>query len=117
MTFLFFLFVFTSSFLPRVVLPVGIMALDFFISVPVLAWVSIAEKRHHDQGKSYKGHLIGAGLQVLRFSPLSSQQEAQQCPGRPHTRGAESSTTSSKGILEHTVLRQLEGGTQSPPPQ
>jgi hypothetical protein len=32
--------------------------------------------RHHDQGNSYKGqHLIGAGLQVQRFSPLSSRQE------------------------------------------
>jgi hypothetical protein len=30
--------------------------------------------RHHDQGKSYKKqHLIGAGLQVQRFSPLSSR--------------------------------------------
>jgi hypothetical protein len=30
--------------------------------------------RHHDQGNSYKGqHLIGAGLQVQRFSPLSSR--------------------------------------------
>jgi len=27
--------------------------------------------RHHDQGK----HLTGAGLQVQRFSPLSSRQE------------------------------------------
>jgi N-acetylmuramoyl-L-alanine amidase len=27
--------------------------------------------RHHDQGNSYKGqHLIGAGLQVQRFSSL-----------------------------------------------
>jgi len=34
-------------------------------------------KRHHDHGKSYKGqhYLIGAGLQVQRFSPLSSRQE------------------------------------------
>jgi hypothetical protein len=33
-------------------------------------------KRHHDQCKSYKGQfLIGAGLQVQRFSPLSSRQE------------------------------------------
>ena len=33
--------------------------------------------RHHDQeGKSYKKqHLIGAGLQVQRFSPLSSSWE------------------------------------------
>jgi hypothetical protein len=30
--------------------------------------------RHHDQGKSYKKqHLIGAALQVQRFSPLSSR--------------------------------------------
>jgi hypothetical protein len=32
--------------------------------------------RHHDQGKSYKKqHLIGTGLQVQRFSPLSSRWE------------------------------------------
>jgi hypothetical protein len=32
--------------------------------------------RHHDQGKCYKGqHLIGAGLQVQKFSPLSSRWE------------------------------------------
>jgi hypothetical protein len=32
--------------------------------------------RHHDQGKSYKKqHLIRAGLQVQRFSPLSSRWE------------------------------------------
>jgi hypothetical protein len=32
--------------------------------------------RHHDHCKSYKGqHLIGAGLQVQRFSPLSSRWE------------------------------------------
>jgi hypothetical protein len=32
--------------------------------------------RHHDQGKSCKGqHLIGAGLQFQRFSPLSLRQE------------------------------------------
>jgi hypothetical protein len=34
----------------------------------------IAVKRQHDQGNSYKGqHLIEAGLQFQRFSPLSSQ--------------------------------------------
>jgi hypothetical protein len=31
--------------------------------------------RHHDQDNSYKGHFIGAGLQVQRFSSLSSRQE------------------------------------------
>ena len=37
---------------------------------------STAVNRHHDQGKSYKKqHLIGAGLQVQRFSPLSSRWE------------------------------------------
>jgi hypothetical protein len=30
-------------------------------------------KRHHDQGNSYKGqHLIEAGIQVQKFSPLLS---------------------------------------------
>ena len=43
--------------------------------------------RHHDQDNSYKGqHLIRAGLQVQRFSPLSSWQETWQCPGR-HSAG------------------------------
>jgi hypothetical protein len=37
----------------------------------VLVRVSTAVKRHHDQGDSYKGHhLIGAGLQVLRFKSI-----------------------------------------------
>jgi hypothetical protein len=36
----------------------------------------IAVKRHHDHGNSSEGkHLIGAGLQVQRFSPLSSWWE------------------------------------------
>jgi uncharacterized lipoprotein YajG len=41
---------------------------------PVLARVSISVnvKRHHDLSNSYKGkHLIGDGLKVWRFSPLS----------------------------------------------
>jgi hypothetical protein len=39
----------------------------------VLVRVSIAVKRDHDQGNSYKGkHLIGAGLQILRFSLVST---------------------------------------------
>ena len=32
--------------------------------------------RRHDYGSFYKGkHLIGAGLEFQRYSPLSSQQE------------------------------------------
>ena len=35
-----------------------------------------SSKEQASQGKSYKGqHLIGAGLQVQRFSPVSSRQE------------------------------------------
>jgi hypothetical protein len=42
----------------------------------VIVRVSIAVKRPCNQSNSYKGqHLIGAGLQVQRFSPLSSRQE------------------------------------------
>lgn len=44
-------------------------------------WLRVpnAVKRQHDQGKSsYKGQrLIGAGLQIQRFSTLSSEQEHQ----------------------------------------
>jgi hypothetical protein len=49
-------------------------------------------KKHQDQGNSYKEHLIGAGLQAQRFSPLSSYQKAWQCPDRHGTgKGDESS--------------------------
>ena len=69
----------------------------------VLVRVSIAMNRHHDQHNSYKGqHLIGAGLQGLRSSSLSSWQEAWQCPGRHSTGGAERSTSCSKGKQENT---------------
>jgi hypothetical protein len=38
----------------------------------VFVLISIAVKRHHGHGNSYKGkHLTGAVLQVQRFSPLS----------------------------------------------
>jgi hypothetical protein len=64
----------------------------------VLVRVSIAVKRHHDQGSYYKDqHLIGAGLQVLRFNPLSSRYEARQHLSRHGAGRAESSTSSSKG--------------------
>jgi hypothetical protein len=51
----------------------------------------MAVKRHHDQGSSYKGQrLIGAGLQALRISPLSSWLEAWQPAGRRGAGGVES---------------------------
>ena len=35
-----------------------------------------AVNRHYEEGKTYKRqHLTGTGLQVRRFSPLSSRQE------------------------------------------
>ena len=66
--------------------------------VNVLVRVSIAVKRQHEQGDSCKEqHLIGAGLLVQRFIPLSSWREAWQHPGRHGARGVKSSTSSSKG--------------------
>ena len=45
--------------------------------------ISIAVKRHHDHGNSYKGkHLAGAGLHLQRFCQLSSWQEAWRHTGR-----------------------------------
>jgi len=58
--------------------------------------------RHHDQFKSYKGqHLIGAGLQIQKFSPLSSRQEhgsIQAGMGQEEL----SSTSSPEGSQEQT---------------
>jgi hypothetical protein len=63
-------------------------------------------KRHHDHDNSYKGkHLIGAGLQFQRFSPLSSWQEAWQDAGRHGAEEeAESSTSGSKDSPKKTCL-------------
>jgi hypothetical protein len=81
----------------------------------VLVRISIAIKRHHSQGNSYKGqHFIEAGPQVLRFSPLSSWSEARQGPGRHIAGKAESSTSSSKGSQEQTVS-QTARRVQNPP--
>jgi hypothetical protein len=50
-------------------------------------------KRHYNQGNAHKGkHLIRAGLQVQRVSPLS-WQEAWQHPGRHGTGGAKRSAS------------------------
>ena len=54
-------------------------------------------KRHHDQSKRYIGHLIGTGLQVRRFSPVSSRQGAWQHPSRHGVGGAEGSTSCTEG--------------------
>ena len=60
-------------------------------SLSVFVRVSIPVKRHHN---SYKEQpFIGAGLLVLRFTTLSSWQEAWQSPGSNGAGGAESSTS------------------------
>ena len=62
-------------------------------------YLVVSCERHHDQGNSYRGqHLIGAGLQGRRFRPLSSLQQAWQCPGRHDAGGAQSSTSCSKAM-------------------
>ena len=93
---------------------------QLFLIYSVLVRVSIALKRHHDQGNSYKGqHLIGADLQVQRFSPLTSRWKAWQDTGRHGTAGrVESSISCSKGNQKKTVSsRQLGEGSQRSPPQ
>jgi hypothetical protein len=50
---------------------------QYLVATSVLVRVSIAVERHHNHGNSYKGiHLIEAGLQFQKFSPLSLWQEA-----------------------------------------
>ena len=48
--------------------------LSFYVDTSCASEGFTAVNRHHDHGKSYKKqHLIGAGLQVQRFSPLPSR--------------------------------------------
>ena len=48
-----------------------------------LSQCSITVKRHHDHGSSYKRkHLIRAGLQFQKFSPLLSRWGAWRHAGR-----------------------------------
>lgn len=55
-----------------------------------LSYISVAVKRQHGQGSSYKGkHFIGAGIQFQSFSALSLWQEAGWHAGRPGARAAE----------------------------
>ena len=88
-----------------------------FFDPIVVGRVAVAVNRHHKQGNSYKGqHLPEAGLQVQRFSPLSSWWEAQHCPCRHGAGGAQSSTSCSKGRQEKTGFQEARGGSQSLPP-
>jgi hypothetical protein len=77
--------------------------------------VSTAEKRHHDQGNSYKGqHLLGAALQVQRFSPLSSRQEHGSVQANVGLEELKILQLDPKGIQEKTSFCMARGGSQSP---
>jgi hypothetical protein len=91
-------------------------------TIRVLVLVPIAVKRHHDHSKTYTGHLIGTGLQVQRFSPLSSWQEAWQSPGRHGAgEGAQNPTSWSVGCRKETVCHTGHslsiGDFKNPSPQ
>ena len=58
-----------------------------------------------------------AGLWVLRFRALSSLQDARQHLGKHGTRGAESSVSHSESKQKTKSPSQLEGRSQSSPPQ
>jgi hypothetical protein len=75
-------------------------------------------KRYCDQGNSYKRqYLIGAGLQVQRFSPSSSSwQEEWQHPGRQGTGGAEIYTSCSKDKLEKGIFQEARRRVSKPIP-
>ena len=66
----------------------------------------IPVKRYHDQGNSYKGHLIGGSVQIQRFS-LISRLKKWQCPSRHGAGGDESSTSLSEGS-QKTLLPWVE---------
>jgi hypothetical protein len=69
------------------------------------------------RSNSSKGqHLTGAGFLVLRFSPLSSRQEAWQHPGRHGTGGAESSTSYSEGKQKTAVFQEARRRVLKPTP-
>jgi hypothetical protein len=72
-------------------------------------------RRHQDQGNCYKGkHLIGTGLQVQRFSPLSSRQKAWQHPGM--TLKKLSSTSCSEGEQKIAVFQEARRRVAKPTP-
>ena len=67
---------------------------------PCLSWGFTAVNRLHDQGKSYKKHLVGAGLQVQGFSLLSSRWEHGSIQAGMVQAQTESCTSCSKGSYE-----------------
>jgi hypothetical protein len=71
-------------------------------------------RRHHDQGNSYKGHLIGACLCFQRLSPLASWQEAWRRAGSYGVGGAECSTSLAI-VSQKEIIFQAAGCRASKP--
>jgi hypothetical protein len=68
--------------------------------------------KYHDQDNSYKGqHLIGAGLQVYRLSPLSSRQEHGSIQAGMVQEKLRVLHLHPKEAKEQTILWQLGGGS------
>ena len=78
----------------------------------MLVKVFIIVKGYHDQGNSYKGHLIGDGLQALRFSHYHHDGNIQTGMMLEKLRVLHLALKSNADSL-----RQLGGGSQSPPLQ
>ena len=78
----------------------------------------MAVNRHCDHGKFYKGqHLIGAGLQVQRFSPLSSRWErgsVQVGMVQEELRSLHLHLNATSRILASRQLAQAHGDTPTP---
>ena len=96
----------------RAVLAASITVMMVMVLYYIVVLV-LAVKRHHDQDNAHKEqHLIGAGLQFQKFSPLFSWLEAQQSSqhaGKHGTReGTESSTSWSASSRKWTGLSFLD---------
>jgi hypothetical protein len=71
--------------------------------------ISIAVKRHHNQGNSYKGkHLTDSEIQCINIV------ERAWPPGRHDTGGAESPTSCSKGKQEKIVSNAARRSISKP---
>jgi hypothetical protein len=78
---------------------------EWFSSRISVLWFPLLWRDTMTKCNSYKGqHLIGTVILVLRFSPLSSWQEAWQHPGRHGAGRAKNSTPCSKGKQEKIGL-------------
>ena len=77
-----------------------------------------AVNRHHDQGSSHKGqHLVGAGLQVQRFCPLSLKWEHGSVQAGRVQEELRVLHLAQKANRKRLSSMGQGGGSQSPHPQ